>query len=89
MTENATVETGHRKGKDTTVQALKNGVTESIEDTVGAAQETAKQVADQATDEFRKMSESGTKFVRDNPGVAVAGALGVGILVGLVLRGRD
>jgi len=33
--------------------------------------------------------ETTAHFVRENPGLAVAGAIGVGVLIGLMVRNRD
>ena len=99
MTEESPFEKGYKMSK-TSEAAKANGKTDSlpplaaqagdaIEKTVTATQEKASQVAAQASDEFRKMSDASMKFVRENPGAAVAGAVGVGLLLGLALRGRD
>lgn len=96
MTQNAAIKEGLSNGDDTPVSAMKERAAETLEKSVDVAQETvaqateqAKLVTEQANEEIRKMAETGTKFVRENPGAAVAGAIGVGILVGLALRGRD
>ncbi|MEL7211341.1 MAG: hypothetical protein AAGK92_01690 [Pseudomonadota bacterium] len=68
---------------------LKDRATDAVEQSIETAQKTVSKATEQATDEIHKLTEAGTKFVRDNPGAAIAGALGVGILVGLALRGRD
>lgn len=34
-------------------------------------------------------AEEGTRFVREHPGAALAGAVGLGVLVGLALRPRS
>lgn len=89
MTQNeATMEKGLSNGKDTSAAALKDRAMETLENGVETTQETLNELTQQASDEFRKLQESGTKFVRENPGTALAGAVGVGILVGLALRGR-
>jgi len=96
MTQNAAIDEGLSNGKDNSASAMKERAAEKLEKGVEAAQETvaqateqAKLATDQASEEIRKMAETGTKFVRKNPGAAVAGAVGVGILLGLALRGRD
>lgn len=88
MTTKAAAEPTKQNGKDTTAQALKKNVSESVEDTMEAAQETLHQVAEQTSEELRKVADSSTRFVRENPALAVAGALGAGIIIGLAVRGR-
>ncbi len=96
MTATATVEKGLKNGKDKDASAIKERAAKTIEKGVEAAQDSFEQAAfqaelakEQAGEELRKLTDSGTKFVRENPGTAVVGALGLGILVGLALRGRD
>lgn len=98
MTQSAAIEEGLRNGngKGNSVSAAKKRAAEKLETGIETVQETAAQVADQAkvmsdqaNEEFRKLTEIGTQFVRENPGAAIAGAVGVGILLGLALRGRD
>lgn len=96
MTQSAAVEKGLENGQDSAASAIKERATKTVEKGVEAAQETFEQAAfqaelakEQASEELRKVTESGTKFVRENPGTAIVGAVGVGILVGLALRGRD
>lgn len=97
MTSNAaTKKKSATKAQANSSADLKERAAKTMEKGVEAAQDTFEQVAFQAElatekagEEFRKLTDSGTKFVRENPGVAVAGALGVGILVGLAIRGRD
>ena len=87
MTQNA--ESTKANGKTESQAALAAQASDAIEKTVTAAQETATQVAEQASDEFRRVSDASVKFVRENPATAIAGAVGVGVLLGLVMRGRD
>lgn len=89
MTHSAASDTSQPNGKDKSTKGLPSEMAGRIEDTVEATQETVMQAANEASAEIRKMADSGTKFVRDNPGVAIASAVGVGILMGLALRGRD
>ncbi|MEO1155494.1 MAG: hypothetical protein AAFV31_14290 [Pseudomonadota bacterium] len=44
---------------------------------------------DRAGETVTRSMDEGARFVRENPGAALAGALGVGVLIGLALRGRD
>ncbi len=61
---------------------------ESINEGLDQAQETIERVSTQAQQELRKVGDEATSFVRENPGVAIAGAVGVGLLIGLALRPR-
>ncbi|PJI84468.1 hypothetical protein BC777_3528 [Yoonia maricola] len=96
MTKSAAIEKDLDAGKDSVASDVKKRAAKTVEKGVDAAQETFEQVAfqaelatEQASEELRKVAETGTKFVRENPGTAIVGALGVGILLGLALRGRD
>lgn len=97
MTQTATAkEKDLVNGAGKSAAAIKDRAAETLEKGVEAAQDAAAQAAEQAqlatmqaSDEMRKVAETGTQFVRKNPGAAIAGAVGLGILVGLVLRGRD
>lgn len=60
----------------------------TVQDGIEHAQNTMDRVSTQAQDEFRKVSDQTTSFVRENPGVAIAGAVGVGVLIGLAIRPR-
>lgn len=62
---------------------------ETAQQSVETAQEVVADTVEKTTDEFQKLAHSGKQFVRENPGTAIAGAIGVGILLGLALRGRD
>ncbi|APX10519.1 DUF883 family protein [Tateyamaria omphalii] len=50
-----------------------------------AMENTRRQVADTA----QRTSDQGAQFVRDNPALALAGAAGIGFLLGLAFRARD
>ncbi|MDO6590350.1 hypothetical protein DS901_11400 [Loktanella sp. D2R18] len=83
-----TIKNGLEKAKHDTA-AMAEQASAQIEKGLEAAQETVNQAAEQTAKELRKINEQGTAFVRENPGLAVAGALGVGVLLGIALRGRD
>lgn len=55
---------------------------ETVKEASAVAQERTAEAVSKTVDES-------ARFVRENPGVALAGALGVGVLIGLALRGRD
>ena len=61
---------------------------EKASDTVAVAQEKIDYAIERGSDEFERLSRNSREFVRENPGIAVAGAVGVGILLGLALRHR-
>ncbi|MFP7673993.1 hypothetical protein ACG74X_11635 [Marivita sp. S0852] len=42
----------------------------------------------QVSTSTQNVSSEGAKFVRENPALALAGAAGIGILLGIALRGR-
>lgn len=61
---------------------------ESINEGLGQAHETIERASAQAQKELQKVSDQATSFVRENPGMAIAGAVGVGLLIGLAMRSR-
>ncbi|WP_420862970.1 hypothetical protein [Algirhabdus cladophorae] len=96
MAQSAAIENDLKNGKDSTSSSVKDRAAKTLEKGVQAAQDTFEQAAfqaelatEQAGTELRKITDASAKFVRNNPGTAVAGAVGVGILVGLALRGRS
>lgn len=50
--------------------------------------ETVQQASQKISETAATATEQGTAFVRENPGLALAGALGVGVLIGLAMRER-
>ena len=61
---------------------------EEVSHRVSEAQEAAEAARREIGEAAKRTSDEGTRFVRENPGLALAGALGVGILIGLAVRGR-
>lgn len=59
-----------------------------IDDNIASARDAVETFAGEAKNEVRKISDQTTQFVKDNPGIALAGALGLGIIVGLAMRSR-
>jgi ElaB/YqjD/DUF883 family membrane-anchored ribosome-binding protein len=51
----------------------------------GAARNAAADAQAQATDALTRGGDETARFVRDNPGAALAGAVGIGVLIGLAL----
>ena len=96
MTQKAATKNDHSNDKSKSAAAVKERAAQTVEKSVEAAQDSmsqaadqAKQVTEQANAEISKLTEKGTDFVRQNPGAAVVGAVGVGLLLGLALRSRD
>lgn len=75
---------GHAGSSESTRERIGNQVNEMRDDLSRRAQETHQSV-DRAV---RTASDEGARFVRENPGVALAGALGLGVIIGLAMRGR-
>jgi ElaB/YqjD/DUF883 family membrane-anchored ribosome-binding protein len=73
------------KAKESLTERVKTQVEDGLETTQHAVQ----RAADQAGAELRKATQTSSTFVRENPGLAMAGALGMGVLIGLALRSRD
>ncbi|WP_209834286.1 DUF883 family protein [Ruegeria sp. HKCCE3926] len=61
----------------------------ALEDGVTATRDTLKTARDEAQKQLTQTSEKSAAFVRENPGLAMVGALGVGVLLGLALRKAD
>jgi ElaB/YqjD/DUF883 family membrane-anchored ribosome-binding protein len=61
----------------------------ALEDGVTATRDTLKKARDEAQKQPTHTSEKGAAFVRENPGLAMVGALGAGVLLGLALRKAD
>lgn len=60
-----------------------------VAETVGYAQDGLDAAAAKSSEELSRLSKTSTRFVRDNPALAVAGAAGIGLLVGLLVRSRS
>ena len=71
-----------------TVESVIDRPTEFMHEKLATVQETAKEISDQAQKQFQTATEEASSFVRKNPGLAMAGALGVGVLLGVALRNR-
>lgn len=76
-----------RNGADTHkwTDAARNEMKARTEQARDAAEATQQKMRDTA----QRGSDNTAQFVRENPAIALAGAVGVGILLGLALRGRD
>ena len=58
----------------------------ALEDNLSGAQKSLEQIRDDARDAMGDATRKGTEFVRENPGLALAGAVGIGVLLGMALR---
>lgn len=74
-------------GEDT--QTLADSAREQLETRRAQMGEAAAQARQQVTGAAQRGTDQGAQFVRDNPALALAGAAGVGLLLGLALRPRD
>ena len=77
----------------TTSNTFENGAAaENAEAKLAEAARTVQEEMDAAlargSEEVKRVSENTGRFVRENPGLALAGAAGLGLLVGLALRNR-
>lgn len=52
------------------------------------AQQRASAAAKELEKSVRDSADTGARFIRDNPGIALAGAVGLGVLIGLGLGNR-
>ena len=59
-----------------------------LDEGIAEMQAAAEQLSDTAQKQVRDVSGKTTKYVSDNPGKALLGALGVGVLVGMALKSR-
>ena len=85
--------------KSTAQKAASNGVdaaaqmagraSDALKDNAEHVQAAASDAAKRATKEAETLVKSGASFVQKNPGVALAGAVGVGVILGLALNRRS
>ena len=71
-----------------TAEATIETVRGSAQDTIEKVQETGQQVYDDGSQMVSKAQSELNRTVRNNPTVAMLGALGVGVLIGLALKQR-
>lgn len=67
---------------------LAGRVKEQAAQTVQQAQEQIDAGLQYSSGELQRMATEGRAFVKKNPGLAIAGALGAGVLLGLAMRSR-
>lgn len=69
-----------------------DSVTDQVRDQFAQQSEVLMQHGAELREQFRTTSQQltteGGRFVRENPGLALAGAMGMGVLIGLSVRGR-
>lgn len=85
--------TFHPNGlKETGAQSGEPGITEKAREHIDSQVQTARAATDAARqqigDSVSQATDESARFVRENPGLALAGAVGVGVLIGLAMRGR-
>lgn len=68
--------------------SIMSDVKETLEDSIADTRAAVDSMTQEASKELRKVTDQTTTFVRENPGVALLGAVGVGVVVGLALRSR-
>jgi ElaB/YqjD/DUF883 family membrane-anchored ribosome-binding protein len=77
---------------ETEARPAGKGRTEQIRDRVQEQSDSLMQrgaeMREQASETARDATAQGARFVRENPGLALAGALGLGLIIGLSVRGR-
>ncbi|MEL6518311.1 MAG: hypothetical protein AAFQ39_11375 [Pseudomonadota bacterium] len=83
--------TYHPNGMDeaTTDDSMGATIKRHAEEQLDTIKEATAVAQERTADTVSKTMDESARFVRENPGVALAGALGVGVLIGLALRGRD
>jgi ElaB/YqjD/DUF883 family membrane-anchored ribosome-binding protein len=69
-------------------ESIRQAAAEQVQDTVDQVRESAAVAMEQGSAELQRAVDGSSKFVRENPGLAVAGALGLGVLIGLSMRNR-
>lgn len=88
MATKSTTEKSKTNGADLAVQMTERA-TEAVKENVDHVQAAAADVAKRASKEAETLVKSGSKFVKENPGMALAGAAGLGVLLGLALNRRS
>ncbi|MBY6141488.1 hypothetical protein KUV26_18770 [Leisingera daeponensis] len=68
--------------------SLAGRVKEQAAQTVQQAQEQFDAGLQYSSGELQRLATEGRSFVKKNPGLAIAGALGAGVLLGLAMRNR-
>jgi ElaB/YqjD/DUF883 family membrane-anchored ribosome-binding protein len=72
-----------------TVTEVAQAVAKSVKDQADKIAEGGQQVINSSLEHAAQADTAARQAIRENPGLAVGAALGVGILVGLALRSRS
>lgn len=93
MTDTATQTTHSQNGRDHVdvrdrAKDLANSTSEAVEDTATALREKGDAALKDSQDMLSQAQRSALLTIRKNPTTALLGAVGVGVLLGLALRGR-
>jgi len=83
------VEKDTKKAADTDVAELGEKVREQVEAHLAEARAATEKAQERIGAAAGRTADDTLHFVRSNPGIAMAGAVGFGVLVGLALRGRS
>ncbi|SHH02276.1 hypothetical protein [Cognatishimia maritima] len=87
-TETKAYPNGDAKGQETSASAMAAQVKDQAAETFKSAQEQLDQGIARSNEEIQRLAKEGREFVAKNPGVALAGAVGLGLIVGLAMRKR-
>jgi ElaB/YqjD/DUF883 family membrane-anchored ribosome-binding protein len=71
------------------IEQTKEVLGDSFEDVSDEVRKTAKATAKRIEKDYGYLWEDVRKYVRDNPGTALALSVGIGFLLGYLLRGGD
>jgi len=71
------------------IEQTKDVLGESFEDVGDEVRKTVKSTAKRLEKDYGYLWEDVRKYVRDNPGTALALSVGIGFLFGYLLRGGD
>lgn len=77
---------GTAKTEDVIAQAEE--LMKPMKETLSEVQRNLGDVSEKVEAEIKEAGEQASNFVRENPGLAIAGALGIGILAGIALNRR-
>lgn len=76
-------------GADKSAAQFKEQAAEAIKENADKVQAAASDAAKQVSAHAEALTKSSMTFVKENPGTALAGAVGLGVLLGLALNRRS